>query len=274
MAVIDAGGGEAHHQSRSMRPAVKRSCCVAEVHPTFEALVRRLDRRSPLDESDRQALIRLPHQLRKLPAAAHIVRDGDRPDTVCLLLSGFAHRYKLTGEGGRQIISIHMASEFVDLQNGLLGVADHSVQALTDAEVAFIPRSAVEDLALRNRAIGRALWIDTLIDASIFREWVVNVGRRDSRARVAHLLCEFSLRLEAAGLAANHHYELPMTQEQLADAVGLTSVHVNRVLKRLGEEGLIRRDRRRIVIEDWKRMRDAGDFNERYLHHNGFAAAA
>jgi CRP-like cAMP-binding protein len=85
---------------------------------------------------------------------------------------------------------------------------------------------------------------------------------------VAHILCEFSLRLEAAGLASNHHYQLPMTQEQLADAVGLTSVHVNRVLKQLGEEGLIRRDRRSIIIEDWDRMRVAGDFNERYLHHD------
>jgi CRP-like cAMP-binding protein len=100
----------------------------------------------------------------------------------------------------------------------------------------------------------------------------VNVGRRDSRARVAHILCEFSLRLEAAGLASDHRYELPMTQEQLADAVGLTSVHVNRVLRHLGEAGLIRRNRRSITIEDWQRLRDAGDFNERYLHYD-FAAA-
>ncbi len=247
---------------------------MADVHPTFQALVRRLERRSPLGEDGRKALFELPHQVRRLSASAHIIRDGDRPEYISLLLSGFAHRYKLTGDGGRQIISIHVPSEFVDLQNGLLGVADHSVQTLTDAEIAYIPRPAVEELIARDPAIGRALWIDTLIDASIFREWVVNVGRRDSRARVAHLLCEFSLRLEAAGLAANHHYELPMTQEQLADAVGLTSVHVNRVLKRLGEEGLIHRDRRRIVIQDWKRMRDAGDFNERYLHHDGLVAAA
>jgi CRP-like cAMP-binding protein len=245
---------------------------VPDVHPTFETMVRRLERRSPLDEAGRRALLSLPHTTRKLSAAAHIIRDGDRPDHVCLLLAGFAHRYKITGEGGRQIISIHMASEFVDLQNGLLSIADHSVQTLTETEAAFIPRRAVEDLMLGHPAISRALWIDTLIDASIFREWVVNVGRRDSRARVAHLLCEFSLRMEAAGLASNHRYELPMTQEQLADAVGLTSVHVNRVLKHLGEEGLISRDRRSIIIEDWKRMREAGDFNERYLHHDGLVA--
>lgn len=245
-----------------------------DLHPTFETMVRRLQRRSPLGEADREALLSLPHTIRKLPASTHIVRDGDRPDHVCLLLAGFAHRYKLTGEGGRQIISIHMASEFVDLQNGLLSVADHSVQTLTETEAAYIPRRAVEELMFGNPSIGRALWIDTLIDASIFREWVVNVGRRDSRARVAHLLCEFSLRMAAAGLASNHHYELPMTQEQLADAVGLTSVHVNRVLKQLGQEGLISRDRRSIVIEDWRGLREAGDFSERYLHHDGLEAAS
>ncbi|HEX8240784.1 MAG TPA: Crp/Fnr family transcriptional regulator [Allosphingosinicella sp.] len=235
-------------------------------------MVRRLERRSPLDPADRDALLGLPYNLKKLPANAHIVRDGDKAEYCTLILSGFAYRYKLTGEGGRQIISFHCAAEFVDLQNSFLGIADHSVQMLTEGELALIPAALLEELALARPAIGRALWIDTLIDASIFREWVVNVGRRDSRARVAHLLCEFSLRLEAAGLASNHQYELPMTQEQLADAVGLTSVHVNRVLKQLGEEGLIRRDRRSITIVNWKRMRDAGDFNERYLHHDAMGA--
>lgn len=239
-----------------------------DLHPTFELMVRRLERRSPLSEADRQALLRLPHTVRKLPAGGHVVRDGDTADYCCLLLSGFAYRYKISGGGGRQIISIHMAAEFVDLQNSFLRVADTSVQTLTEAEVAVIPHTAIQELALGNPAVARALWIDTLIDASIFREWVVNVGRRDSRARVAHLLCEFALRLEAAGLSRSHRYELPMTQEQLADAVGLTSVHVNRVLKQLGEEGLISRDRRTVTIEDWKRLREAGDFNERYLHHD------
>lgn len=245
-----------------------------DLHPTFEKLVRRLQRRSPLGEDDRRALLSLPHNVKKLAAGAHIIRDGDPAEHCSLILSGFAYRYKITGEGGRQIISFHVAAEFVDLQNSLLGIADHSVQMLTEAEIALIPANAVQDLAMTRPAIARTLWIDTLIDASIFREWVVNVGRRDSRARIAHLLCEFSLRLEAAGLASNHHYELPMTQEQLADAVGLTSVHVNRVLKQLAEEGLIRRDRRSITIENWSRMRAAGDFNERYLHHDAMDGGA
>ena len=233
----------------------------------FAPMTRTLGQLSPLGEADREALLALPYGLRTLPAGAHIVRDGDEPDQCCLMISGFAYRHKITGQGGRQIISIHMATEFVDLQNIFLDVSDHSVQTLTESEIASIPRGAVRDLALARPAVGRALWMQTLIDASIFREWVVNVGRRDSRARISHLLCEFSLRLEALGLARNHHYELPMTQEQLADAVGLTPVHVNRVLRQLSQDGLIERDRRSIRIVDWERMRQAGDFNQRYLHH-------
>jgi CRP-like cAMP-binding protein len=237
-------------------------------------MVRKIERRAPLDEADRQALLALPTTIRTLSAGAQLVRDGDPPEFCCVMLAGYAFRHKITGSGARQIISLHIPGEFLDLQNCLLDAADHNVQTLTEARIAFIPSKAVRELAFTYPAIGRALWIDTLIDASIFREWVVNVGRRDSRARVAHILCEFSLRLEAAGLARDHRYELPMTQEQLADAVGLTSVHVNRVLKQLGEEGLISRNKRSIVIEDWQRLRDVGDFNERYLHHDALPAHA
>jgi CRP-like cAMP-binding protein len=232
----------------------------------FALAIRRLERRTRFDEADRQAIAALPHSVRTLPAGAHLVRDGDETEACALIASGFAHRYKLTGDGGRQIVSLHMPGEFIDLHNALLRMADHSAQTLTECTVAMIPHQAVREIAVARPAVGQAFWIDTLVDASIFREWVMNVGRRDSRARIAHLLCEFSLRLEAAGLAENHRYVLPMTQEQLADTVGLTSVHVNRVLKQLADQGLISRDRRSVVIEDWQRMREVGDFNERYLH--------
>ncbi|HEX8528077.1 Crp/Fnr family transcriptional regulator [Allosphingosinicella sp.] len=234
-------------------------------HP-FEAAIERLGRRNPLDAADREAIAALPYVRKRVAAGAHLVRDGDRTENCAMLITGFAHRYKITGEGARQIVSLHLPGEFVDLHNSLLETADHSAQTLTDAEIAFIPHHSIRSLALARPAVGQALWRETLIDASIFREWVMNVGRRDARARIAHILCEFSLRLQAAGLAENHCYELPMTQEQLADAVGLTSVHVNRVLRQLAEEGLIARQRRSIVIGDWKRMREAGDFSERYLH--------
>jgi len=236
-------------------------------------MVRKFERRARLGEEDREALLALPHQVRQVRPGGHLIRDGDRPDHCCLVLSGFAYRHKITGEGARQVLSLHLPGDFVDLQNSLLDVSDHNVQMLTEGEVAFVPREAIRELALARPAIGVAMWVDTLVDSAIFREWVVNVGRRDARARICHILCEFSMRLEEAGLAENHRYELPMTQEQLADAVGLTSVHVNRVLRQLSEEGLIRRNKRAIVIEDWARMADVGDFNSRYLHYRTHAHA-
>jgi CRP-like cAMP-binding protein len=154
----------------------------------------------------------------------------------------------------------------VDLQNSLLKVADHNVQALTPMTAAFIPRQAIVDLAFERASVGKALWMETLVEGSISREWIANVGRRDARARVAHLLCEFAMRLEAVGLGEQCKYRLPMTQEQIADTVGLTAVHVNRTLKSLDDEGLTARSKRSVVIADWQRLANAGDFNPTYLH--------
>jgi CRP-like cAMP-binding protein len=138
---------------------------------------------------------------------------------------------------------------------------------LTECQVAMIPRQAIVDLTLAHPSIGHAMWIDTLVDGSIFREWITNIGRRQARQRMAHLLCEFSLRLRVAGLGAGDDYELPMTQEQLADATGMTPVHVNRTIKTLEQEGLIERSNARgIRIGDWRKLAHAGDFDSSYLH--------
>ena len=222
------------------------------------------------------ALLALPHKVKLLQAHDYIVRQGDRAQFSCVLLSGFAVRQKIVGNGYRQILSIHMKGEIVDLQNSLLGTADHSVQMLTGGKIAMIPREEIDRLAFERTAIGRAMWIDTLVDASIFREWIANIGRRDARTRLAHLLCEFSLRLKIAGLGEQFNYELPMTQEQLADATGLTPVHVNRTLRQIEAEGLIdRTSARSIVIGDWRKLADAGDFQSAYLHyHEGDAELA
>jgi CRP-like cAMP-binding protein len=159
-----------------------------------------------------------------------------------------------------------MKGDMVDLQNSILGIADHNVQALTTIEVALIPRGAILEIAERHPAVGRAMWHDTLVDGSVQREWVANVGRRDARTRIAHLLCEFALRLESAGLGEACDYELPMTQEQIADCVGLTPVHVNRTLKALDDQGLITRTMRSVRIDNWENLTQAGDFNSTYLH--------
>jgi len=142
----------------------------------------------------------LPFTRKRFGKDAYMVREGERTTDCSVILRGFAFRQKLLRDGSRQIISIHIPTEFVDLQNGLLLVADHNVQCINGAEAATIPREALLSLAIERPEVLRAIWIDTLIDASVFREWVVNVGRRDSRARIAHLLCELALRLRSIGL--------------------------------------------------------------------------
>jgi CRP-like cAMP-binding protein len=232
--------------------------------PTLLPMVAKLELRMELDQEDREAILGLPHATKQLEAGKYIVRDGGKPTHTCLLLHGFAYRHKFTGDGARQIMSVHMKGDVVDLQS--LRRSDHNVQALTDIDAAFMPLDAIRDLAFRRPNVGKAMWYETLVDASISRQWKLNVGRRDARQRSAHLLCEFAMRLEVAGLGTQLHYELPMTQEQLADALSMTSVHLNRTLQALESEGLIRRTRRSVIIGDWKALAVVGDFDPNYLH--------
>ncbi len=235
---------------------------------TLSPMLRKLQLWRPLDVSEQAALLALPHKLATLDASEYIVREGLVTTHSCLLIAGFAYRQKVTIHGARSILSVHMAGDVVDLQNSLLMVADHSVQALTKAQVAYIPRDAILDVCLRFPNIGMAMWYDTLVDGSIFREWILNVARRDARTRIAHLICEFGLRLESLGLGDRASYEFPMTQEQLADATGLTSVHVNRCLSDLQSMGLIARTARYIAVADWDALAQSGDFRAEYLHLN------
>lgn len=235
--------------------------------PSLRPLLLKLAYRGRLDAADEKAIIGLPHRVKALERHAYIVREREKPTHSCVVLSGFAIRHKIVVGGSRQIVAVHMKGDVVDLQNSFLEIADHSVQALTECEVAFIPRDAVKQLAFDRPNVGLAMWVDTLVDGSIFREWIANVGRRDARTRIAHLLCEFSLRLKVAGLGEETEYELPMTQEQLADCTGLTSVHVNRMLRSLTADGLISRQTgRAITIGDWRKLAAAADFDSSYLH--------
>jgi CRP-like cAMP-binding protein len=234
-------------------------------HP-LEYLLRQLEAHAALPDEDRRLVLNLPHRIRRLDPGSYLVREGDLPTHCTVLINGYAYRQKVTGEGSRQILAVCIPGDAVDLQNMFLDVSDHSVQLLTQCKVADVPREALQELVLSRPAIGTAVIELTLVEASILREWVVNVGRRDARARIAHILCEFAVRLESRGLTTVDGFELPMTQEQLADATGLTSVHVNRVLKSLEGDGLISRRRRNIHFTDWRALQDAGDFSRRYLH--------
>jgi CRP-like cAMP-binding protein len=238
-----------------------------EGHNSLSMMLRKLKLWVPLDASDEEALLNLPYSVTTLPTKKTFIAEGDIVVHCWLVLSGFCVRYKLVGDGGRQIVSIHMKGDLVDLQNAIVGMADHSVQTVTACKMAKIPVAAIHAITDTHPRIKDAMWHDTLVDGSIYREWVANVGRRDAHARIAHLLCEFSVKLEAVSLGEQLDYTLPMTQDELADATGLTAVHINRTLMDLARQGLIERvTPRSIVIGDWKRLAAAGDFRPDYLH--------
>jgi CRP-like cAMP-binding protein len=235
---------------------------------SLQPLVEKLAYRAALSGEDRAAIMALPFTVRMMERGQFIVRERELASHSCLILSGYSIRSKMTATGSRQIVAIHMKGELVDIQNSMLKVADHSVQMLTAGRIAMIRREEIIQLTLDRPAVGQAMWIDTLVDASILREWVANVGRRDARTRVAHILCEFAVRLRVGGQgAADTHYELPMTQDQLADATGLTAVHINRTLKGLEKDGLIERPNPRVIsIGNWRKLAEVGDFDTNYLH--------
>lgn len=239
----------------------------------LQLLARKIDLHHRLSAEERQAILDLPHKIRKLEAQSYLLREGDRPERCAVILTGYAIRHKLTGDGSRQILAINIPGDAVDFQNLFLAESDHNVQMLTRGVVAEVPRHVIEELVLNYQEVFRAIMITTLVEASIFREWAVNIGQRDSRTRIAHLLCEFAYRLGSEHLEHDGIYELPMTQEQIADATGLTAVHVNRVLQALQREGLIERDRRMVRFPSWRRIQDVGDFNPRYLHTADLSAA-
>jgi CRP-like cAMP-binding protein len=229
-------------------------------------LTKKLERLAPLDATDRACLAALWSSQEQVPRSRTLIREGEAPEQCCLLISGYACRYKNTVTGTRQIVSFHFRGDLLDVQHLLLARADHSLETITPATIAWIPKHDLLRLAWERPNIGKALWRDSLVDASIFREWILNVGRREAKARVAHMLCEFVSRCEAAGLATAQGFDFPMTQEQIADATGLTSVHVNRTLKTLDEEGALWRYRRRYRVLDWDRLCSIAAFDRAYLH--------
>ena len=178
-------------------------------------------------------------------------------------------RHKDLPGGGRQIVSFHIAGDMVDLQSLMVIVADHNIHAHTSTTMTMIAHDDLLNVAARYPDVARALWFDTLIDASIFREWTTNVGRRDARERLAHLLLELAVRFKAAGLASDGTFELPLTQLDLADATGMTPVHVNRTLQWLRGEHLIRTHGKSVTIENWQGMCALAGFDTTYLHPEG-----
>jgi CRP-like cAMP-binding protein len=231
-----------------------------------ERLIRTLLTIAELSDADQDAIHELPGRTRKLQAYEDIVCEGDRPNAIAILVDGFACRYKTLPDGRRQIVSFHIAGDPPDLQSLYIDTMDHSISTLCETTVLHIAHDAIYDLLRRSPHLGAALWRWTLIDASVFREWVTNLGRRDAFERIAHLLCEVMARMRAVGLTQDRTCELPLTQADLGDAAGLSSVHANRTLQALRSKGLIQLKAGSLTILDWEALKAAGLFDEGYLH--------
>lgn len=234
----------------------------------IDPLIRKLDQLGSLSDAEKQALTSFPLNVRPIGGDLDLICAGDHPSDCQLILEGFVYRYKTIEDGRRQIVSFHIPGDIVDLNSLLLGQMDHNVATLTQVKVAAIPHAILLEWMRNHPHFARLLWRDTLIDASIFREWVLNVGRRSATERIAHLLCEVVTRLRAVGLEC----DLPITQAKLADATGLSAVHVNRTVQELQGDGLIELSGKMVAMLDWERLKRTAGFDPGYLHQ--LAAAA
>ena len=229
------------------------------------SLVRKLEQFTRLTEAEKQIIMAAPTRSRQVGAGQDIVADGSRPTDISLISDGFACRYKLLGDGRRQILAFVIPGSICDLRALLLRRMDYGVAALSPCRVSVIPHQKLFGMLEENPRLNQGLWADTMLDAAIYRQWLTNVGRHSAYERIAHLLCEMCSRLHAIGLADNGSFRLPVTQTDIGDATGLSTVHVNRTLQELRHDGLVTWRSDIVVVLDWERLKDAAEFDAIYL---------
>lgn len=231
----------------------------------FSAFIRKLSYGSDLTEADHDRLGALGH-VREIGARQDIITQGERPEDVYVVLSGFAYRYKVLRNGKRQIIALLLPGDTSDLHVAILGVMDHCIATLSPCTIAALPQGTVTNLAQQHPRISRALRWATLVDEAISREWLVNTSRREASQRMAHLFCELLVRLQVVGVGDADRCPFPLTQTDLAEVMGLTSVHVNRTLQFLRDQGLITLRKHQVIAPNVGKLKDFCDFNPDYLH--------
>jgi len=231
-------------------------------------LVRKLEHGARLTDEDRSLLVRICKQPIRVPAYTDLIREGDPPRNVRLVIEGFAGRYKVLENGKRQIVAFFVPGDMCDLHVHILGEMDHNIGTLVDSLIVEIEPQQVDAL-IDNPRLNRALWWATLVDEAILREWLVNMGQRPASAQMGHIFCELLLRLQVVGRAGPDSFPMLLTQQELADTMGITPVHVNRVIKELRELGLVETSSRRVRIPDIRKLREFSGFDPTYLHlHN------
>lgn len=235
------------------------------------AVASKLEAFTRLSTDDRAALAQVSRNYRYVDARRDLISEGDTPRHVHLVLDGWACRYKQLTDGKRQVVSIFLPGDFCDVKVYILKQIDHSIAAITRLKVAMIKPEEMNALTADRPRIKQALWWHELVAAAIQREWTLNLGQRSAYERLAHLLIELYVRLESVGRADDGRCDFPLTQNDIADATGLTSVHVNRTLQELRRDGLIELERKQLHILKMDRMIDSAMFNPNYLHldHEG-----
>ena len=236
------------------------------------AFVKKLSGLAVLDSAEMEMLARVCETTRVFPPRYDLIREGDKPGAVFLVLEGWACRYKLLPEGGRQIMAFLMPGDFCDMHVAVLDEMDHTIATITKARVATIPRLTMENLVEATPGITHAFWRSQLIDEATLRAWIVSMGRRGSVERVSHLMCELYVRAHSIGLAGDDRLAFPLTQIVLADALGLTPVHINRVLRKLRVEGVMEIGRGMLIIADPQKLARIAGFDDNYLHRRLRAA--
>lgn len=230
-------------------------------------LIRKIGSYTTLSEDEKRRLHdALGDSIRIFEPRRDMLREGEKPDRIFVLIDGWAMRYKTLPDGRRQITSFLLPGDLCDSHMFVLAQMDHSIAALSHVTASELSRDMVLDLMERTPRLTQCLWWDTLVATSIQREWIVNIGRRDSAERMAHLLVELLVRMRIVGRASDGHFDMPATQGDLADALGITPVHTNRILQTLRTANLIQLDRKTLTILDEEGLKKLAGFNTSYLH--------
>lgn len=229
-------------------------------------LIRKLAVATELKDKDRAVLERLCRHRRAVGAKQDLYQQGDRPEIVHLVMEGVAVRYKMMPGGRRQIMAVLLPGDFCDLHVSILDEMDHGIATITPCIIVDIPAASVHELTAYHPCIAHALHWVALVDMAVLREWLASHGRRNSIKRMAHFFCEMLIRLQTVGLADENSYSMPLRQNDFADIFGITSIHANRIIQSLREDGLVILERRHLTIFDVDKLKALCSFDASYLH--------
>ncbi|WP_075292824.1 Crp/Fnr family transcriptional regulator [Pararhizobium arenae] len=232
----------------------------------IDRLILTLSTRDALTTDEIATLESVVKRDRVVPSGEDIVIEGSRPTESTLLLDGVAARYRVLEDGKRQITALHVPGDFVDLHAFLLKTMDHSVVALSPCRIASAAHRDLCEISATNPHLTRMLWLSTVIDGAIHREWIVAIGRRSKKSHLAHLICELYVRLTVVGMVSEMSFHLPMSQAEVADALGVSLVHLNKTLQILRLDGVVRWVDRIVTILNWERLAEIAEFDGRYLN--------